>query len=358
LSKKEKKALKAKKRDDARKLLESPDTDSSEERSGADASGTALALPTDSTTISVDLINSLANSVNELTRSMKDVTAGMQAMQKESKEQRGQISTILTELQGMRNCIDANNKQYKNDMETLNKEIEEKMAKLKVSSGLQSYAAAAAASSSSGGTPAASPASSTSGRRPSHRPCRLWLKGFSEVLTTKALNAFSAEAVARLPAEHRTNAKPGSPGFGAAAYVDFPSTAAIATIKQHLIDMKLQHTLENGEKKNIRITNDVPIPVRYTSKILGELWQKVKNHLATLDAGSRPDPIQLSNSNGKLYLIRGSRPVPLFETANDKNGNMHVSAKADNLAQFQITPVLSDAWIAAAVSAAAWLAPK
>jgi hypothetical protein len=142
------------------------------------------------------------------------------------------------------------------------------------------------------------------------------------------------------------------------AYVDFPVTASIATIKQHLTDLKLQHTLENGEKKNIRITNDVPIPVRYTSKILGELWQNVKNHIAKLEDDLRPDPLQLSNSNGKLYLIRGTRPLLLFETQTDKDGHMHVTAKTDNLAKYKITTVLTDAWIADATSAASRLAPK
>jgi hypothetical protein len=360
-SKKEKKQAREKKKQEALRVLQTPDTDSSEEVAAGESHGssTQLALPTDNQVLTAEFVNSLASSINELTRSVKDIHLGMQTMQKESKEQREQISAILGELKGMQASIATSNQQYKTDMDNLNKEIEEKMAELRANSGRPVSASAAAAASSSGGPSGAlPPAASPSGPRPSHRPCRLWFKGFGEVLTTKALNAFTADAVARLPAEHRSNAKPGSPGFGAVAYVDFPVTASIATIKQHLTDLKLQHTLENGEKKNIRITNDVPIPVRYTSKILGELWQNVKNHIATLEEGSRPDPLQLNNSNGKLYLIRGSRPLLLFETTIDKDGHMHVTAKTDNLAKYKITTVLSDAWIADATAAAARLAPK
>jgi hypothetical protein len=84
----------------------------------------------------------------------------------------------------------------------------------------------------------------------------------------------------------------------------------------------------------------------------------VKDHISKLDAAIRPEPIQLSNSNGKLYLVRGSRPLPLFETRSDPAGCMHVTAKHENLNGFKITTELSDAWIADAVAAASWLAPK
>jgi hypothetical protein len=142
------------------------------------------------------------------------------------------------------------------------------------------------------------------------------------------------------------------------AFVDFPANAAIATIKQHLMDMKLQHTTDEGDTKDIRITNDIPIPMRYKSKVLGELWQKVKAHLGTLPPDARPDPIQLSNSNGKLYLVLGSRPLELFETSIDIQGNMHVAAKAAHLNRYKITNELTEAWIADAVASAARFAPK
>jgi hypothetical protein len=139
--------------------------------------------------------------------------------------------------------------------------------------------------------------------------------------------------------------------------VDFPSSAAISTIRQLLKDMKLQHTIENGETKNIRITSDVPIPVRYKSQVLGELWQKVTSHPANLPQ-ARPVPIPLSDSNGKFYLVRRSRPIERFETSIGTNGNMHVTAKAAHLASYKITTELSDAWIADAVAAASRFAPK
>jgi hypothetical protein len=320
-----------------------------------------LAIPADDQVLTAGFVNSLATSINELIVSVKDIHLGMQSLQKESREQRGQISAILGELQTMRASIATSNTKYQDDMTNLNKDIEAKLASLRASSGKLVPPAAASASSASAGPSGPSSTSATTavaGPRPSHRPTRLWFKGFGEILTTKALNQFTSQAVDRLPKELRTDAKSGSPGFGQVAYVDFPSSAAIATIKQHLNDMKLQHTLENGEKQNIRIANDVPIPVRYTSKILGELWQKVKEHLSKLTDPALPEPIQLSNSNGKLYLIRGARPLMLFETRSDANNNMHVTAKTDNLIPYKITTELADAWIADAVKAAARLAPK
>jgi hypothetical protein len=327
----------------------------------AGAAGSSLAvLPTDNSVLTIDFVNSLASSVNGLVSGMKDLQVSMATLQQESREQRGHISAILGELQSMRNTITTNNDKYKKDMQNLNKDIEEKLAKLRATSGARPSTSAAASSSSAGPSGPAPPATPTptSTSRPSHRPTRLWFKGFGEVLTTKALNTFTTDAVARLPAEHRTNAKSGSPGFGAVAYVDFPTTAAIATIKQLLSEMALEHTTDNGNKKSIRITFDVPIPVRYTAKILGELWQRVKDHLTKLDVATRPEPIQLSNSNGKLYLVRGSRPLPLFETRSDPAGCLHVTAMHENLLGFNINNQLSDAWIADAVAAASRLAPK
>jgi hypothetical protein len=322
-----------------------------------------LAIPIGDQVVSADFVNSLASNINELMVSVKDLHLGMQAMQKESKEQRGQISAILGELQSMRSSIAANNNKYKDDMNNLNKDIEAKLASLRASSGnpLPSASASASASSTSAGPsrPPSSPSTAAAvGPRPSHRPTRIWFKGFGETLTTKALNQFTSEAVARLPQELGKDAKSGSPGFGQVAYVDFPPTAPITTIKQHLIDLKLQHTLENGDKQNIRIANDVPIPVRYTSKVLGGLWQQVKEHLSKLADPAVPDPIQLSTSNGKLYLIRGARPLLLFDTRPAANGSLQVTPKTDNLALFNITVELAEAWITDAVKAASRLAPQ
>jgi hypothetical protein len=347
----------------------SPDTASDEAPGGVAPAGsaaasasTAIALPTDNTVLSIDFINSLANSINGLTSAMKEVQVGMKVMQRESREQRAHIADIVTELQDMKNIVKTNNQKYESEMAALNTDIKAKLASLRASSGnpLPSASAAASASSSSAGPsrpPSSSATSTAVGPRPSHRPTRIWFKGFGETLTTKALNQFTSEAVARLPLDLGKDTKSGSPGFGQVAFVDFPPTAPITTIKQHLNDLKLQHTLENGEKKNIRIANDMPIPVRYSSKILGGLWQQVKEHLTKLADPSVPEPIQLSTSNGKLYLIRGARPLLLFDTHPDANGILQVTPKTDNLALFQITVELAEAWVKDAVKAASRLAP-
>jgi hypothetical protein len=322
-------------------------------------------LPTDNTVLSIEFVNSLASSINDLTSTMRDVQLGMQVLQRESREQRGQLAEFVTELQSMRTELQTNNKKYESEMANLNSDINAKLASLRASSGKPLPSAPASTSTSSASAAAGpagpSPSSATSpaaGPRPAHRPTRLWFKGFGETLTTKALNQFTAEAVARLPAEFSKDAKSGAPGFGQVAFVDFPSTAPITTIKKHLNDLKLQHTLENGVKKDIRIANDMPIPIRYSSKVLGGLWQNMKEHLTKLKDPSVPEPIQLSTSNGKLYLIRGDRPLLLFETQPDNHGILQVTPKADNLALFAITVELTDAWVKDAVKAASRLAPQ
>jgi hypothetical protein len=246
-------------------------------------------------------------------------------------------------------------------MADLNKDIKDKLKQMKASSAPR-YASVSPPSASSTGSAAAQAAPSTRGgplaARPDHRPSRLWLKGFAETLTTKALCHYADAAVARLPVDLRSGAKAGAPGFGAVVYIDFPPTAAIATIKQHLNDFKLKHTQENGYIKDIRVTNDMPIPVRYKAKVLGELWQKVKAHLSTLSAEERPDPIQLSNNNGKLYLVIGTRPQELFASIVDPQGHMQVQAKNSTLMKYKVTNDMAEAWIADAIAAAARFAPK
>jgi hypothetical protein len=39
-----------------------------------------------------------------------------------------------------------------------------------------------------------------------------------------------------------------------------------------MTEMQLKHVDGDGNDKHIRITNDVPLPVRYKAKALGELW--------------------------------------------------------------------------------------
>jgi hypothetical protein len=364
MSKKEKKQARERRKAEGRRSRNSPDTDSSSEVAKADSSAPLqLAIPAGDQVVSVDFVNALASNINELMVSVKELHVGMKDMQKESREQRGQISAILGELQSMRSTITASNNKYKDDMNTLNKDIEAKLASLQANSAkpLPSASSSASASSSLVGPsrpPSLPSAAAAVGHRPLHRPSRLWFKGFGEILTTKALNQFTSEAVGRLPKELAKDAKSGAPGFGQVAYVDFPLTAPISTIKQHLTDLKLQHTLENGDTKNIRIANDVPIPVRYTSKILGGLWQQVKEHLSQLVDPAVPEPIQLSTSNGKLYLIRGARPLLLFDTRPDANGTLQVIPKTDHLALFKITVEVAEAWITDAVKAASRLAPQ
>jgi hypothetical protein len=345
----------------------SPDTASDEVAGGGAPAGAAaastpltVALPTDNSVLSIDFVNSLANSINGLTSAMKEVQLGMKAMQRESREQREHIADIVTELQSMKTMVQTNNQKYETAMAALNTDIKTKLEQMKAASAHRGPAVPSPSASSSGSA-AAQAAPPTGGGPPArlaHRPSRLWLKGFAETLTTKALCHFADAAVAQLPDDLQAGAKAGAPGFGAVVFIDFPPAAPIATIKQHLTDMKLKHKQENGDIKDIRVTNDMPIPVRYKAKVLGELWQKVRTHLDKLPAGERPDPIQLSNNNGKLYIVIGSRPQELFVTVIDPQGNMQVNAKNSNLMKYKITNEMADAWIVDAVASAARFAPK
>jgi hypothetical protein len=354
-SKKGKKGKKDKKSD--REKRKASDTDSSGEASHGTGSAAplAVALRTDNSVLTVDFVNSLAGSINALTRSVQDIHLGMQVMQKESKEQRGQISAILGELHGLNTKIEATNSKYQSDMDTLNKEIEQKLAMLKAGPGLPSRpasSAAAASSAASSGPPV--PVASLGGP-PSggHRPTRIWIKGFKETLTTKFLNDFARKAVDRLPPELRAGARTGAPGFGPAVYIDYPITTKVAPIKDALNSLKLTHTDEKGEMHTLRISSDLPLAVRHKGRVLGELWKLVEPYLDGLPAAVKPKDFKLGNSNGKLFLVLEHRPVELFATSVDDSGTLHITPNLANLNKYQINEGLAQSWASSASRSAA-----
>jgi hypothetical protein len=304
--------------------------------------------------LSIDFVNSLASSINSLTTTMKDVQLGMQALQRESREQRGQIATIVGELQGMRTLVQQNNAKYETDMANLNKDINEKLDKMKADSAKSgvalppppstSYAAAAAraASSSGGGPPGGS-----------HRPTRIWIKGFGETLTTRFLNDYAQSAVDQLPPDLRAGAKTGAPGFGPSVYVDFPPEARISVIKDALVKLSLKHTDEAGKVHSLRISSDLPLAVRHKARVLGELWKLVEAHLSSHPSCSSLSGYKLGNSNGKLFLILGPRPLELFNTSADDHGTLHINPNLDNLNKFEISEAMARSWATSAASSAA-----
>jgi hypothetical protein len=84
----------------------------------------------------------------------------------------------------------------------------------------------------------------------------------------------------------------------------------------------------------------------------------VKDHILALPKQEQPTPLQLSNSNGKLYLINGPRPIELFATKLDNDGCIQVMAIDTNLMQYNILPETYDAWIKDAVASAARFASR
>jgi hypothetical protein len=304
-----------------------------------------------------NFISSLATSINDLTRSVKDLHVGMTVLQKESKEQREQVSVILNELHVMNKKIETSNRDYKDDMDKLNKDIEEKIARLKAAHAPrppQPSAASASGAASSWG-PATTTATPSTGGPPGggHRPTRIWIKGFRETLTTRFLNDFARGAIDKLSPELRVGAKTGAPGFGPSVYIDFPLDARIAEIKDALNKLKLQHTDEDGKVHALRISSDLPLAVRHKARVLGELWKLVEAHLSALPVGTKPKDFKLGNSNGKLFLILGHRPLELFSTSIDDQGTLHLNPNLANLNKFQISDDMARSWASAAGRSAA-----
>jgi hypothetical protein len=351
-SKKEKKAEKEKQKAAARQLLETPDSEDSEDSQvdGSASAGTVALLPTDNTVLSLDFVNSLANSINDLTSAMKEVQVGMKAMQKDSQDQRSQIAVILGELQGMKATIAQNNAQHKDEMDKMNEDINTKIAQLRAAAPPIAVPVPGRASSSAGlAAPAASSGPLAPGTR---RPTRLWLKGFKEVLTSRFLVDFAIAAVARLAPDLRTGAKPGAPGFGAVCYIDYPANTHMKPIRDAMVDLQLTHSDMEGNSHKIRISLDQSLEVRHKGRTLGELWKLVEPHLTGLPAEVRPKEYKLGNSNGKLFLIIGSRPLELFATHLDEQGTLHTTPNDKNLATIQVKEELAQAWITAAARSA------
>jgi hypothetical protein len=313
-----------------------------------------LALPTDNSVLSIDFVNSLATSINALTTNMKEVQLGMVALQRESREQRGQIATIVGELQSMRTLVQKTNQKYEDDMNSLNKDINEKLAKLQADT--TKLGAAPPAPPSSSYAAAASRAASSSGGGPavgSHRPTRIWIKGFGEVLTTRFLNEFAQGAVDKLPPDLRAGAKTGAPGFGPSVYIDFPPDSRIAVVKDALAKLSLKHTDEGGKVHSLRISSDLPLAVRHKARVLGELWKLVEAHLSSHPSCSSLSGFKLGNSNGKLFLITGPRPLELFSTSADDHGTLHINPNLANLNKFEISEPMARSWATSAACSAA-----
>jgi hypothetical protein len=355
-AKKERQKERDRKKADGKRSTNSPDTDSLSEGAGGTDSSRQLAIPAGDQVLSVDFVSSLASNISELMVSVKDLHIGMKEMQKEAREQRGHISDILGELQSMRTSISTNNQQHKNDMENLNKEIEAKLASLRASSSRTMPTSSSASSASAGplGPPAAPPAAAAAGSAPGggHRPTRIWIKGFKEVLTTKFLNDYAMKAIAKLPADLQVGAKTGAPGFGSAVYIDYPASTRVAPIRSALQELKLKHTDEGGNEHLLRIHPDIPLAVRHKGRVLGELWKVVEPHIANLAPAIRPSNYKLGNSNGKLFLILDHRPLELFATHVDGQGTLHVTPHVTNLKKFNIDEAMAQAWVASSCRSA------
>jgi hypothetical protein len=350
--KKDRREERARKREAGERGNQSPDTESSDSQDPGTASARQLAIPAGEQVLTVDFVNSLASNISELMISVRDLHTGMKEVQKEQRDQRSHISGILTEMQAMRSNIAANNEQHKHEMEALSKEVETKLASLRANTAAMKPPSSTSASSAPSGPPGPPAASPPSAEVSGHRPTRIWIKGFKEVLTTKYLNDFAQKAVARLPPALQEGAKTGAPGFGSAVYVDYPTSTRVAPIRTALQELNLKHVDANGKEHMLRIHPDIPLAVRHKGRVLGELWKMVEPHLGNLGPANRPKNFKLGNSNGKLFLILDHRPLELFATQVDGQGTLHVTPHVEHLKKYEVDEAMAQAWIASACRSA------
>jgi hypothetical protein len=294
-----------------------------------------------------------------MTTTMVRVERGMDQMQAELRQQKAHIDTVISQVEHIASSTETRMKDFETEMKNKNDDIQARLTRLAASTGSPrptAWAGSAPTSAASSAGPAGSggraPASSGSASLGGHRPTRIWIKGFKETLTTKFLNEFAKQAIAKLPAEHQAGAVTGAPGFGSAVYVDYPTSTRVAPIRAALQDMHLTHVDEQGTEHQLRIHPDIPVAVRHKGRVLGELWKLLEPHLRDLAPPRRPDNIKLGNSNGKLFLINGNRPIELFATNVDEQGTLHVTPHAVNLKKYQVDEPLAQSWISTACRSA------
>jgi hypothetical protein len=286
---------------------------------------------------------------------MKELQVGMHEMQKESREQRGHIATIIGEMQSLRTTVETSNQNYRKDMDKLNDEINAKIAKLKEASACLPSTSAASSSHDAGPPVAVAPPAPAGPTLPggAHRPTRIWIKGFKETLTSKYLVNFGNDVIKKLPAALRADARAGAPGFGAVLHLTFPAGTNMAEVKKAIGDLKLVHEDEAKQKHPLRTAPDVPLSERHRGRVLGELWKFLQPHL---DARGECEGYRLGNSNGRLFYIMGERPLELFAaTTTDKDLNITPNEK--NLAKIGVTAAQAHEWVVASSKAAARAQP-
>jgi hypothetical protein len=104
---------------------------------------------------------------------------------------------------------------------------------------------------------------------------------------------------------------------------------------------------------SLRISSDLPLAVRRKARVLGELWKLVDAHLSSHPSCSSLSGYKLGNSNGKLFLILGPRPLELFNTSADDHGTLHINPNLANLTRFEISEAMARSWATSAASSAA-----
>jgi hypothetical protein len=277
------------------------------------------------------------------------MSTGMDKVQEELRSQKAQVQTVVSQLKQLH--LDTSKKMttFEEDMAKMNKDIDSKLSEMgrllaSPPSGIPAVASASSSAVAST-TPTSRPPASQGG---SHRPTRIWLKGFRETLTTKFLNNYANNVINKLPPHLRPDARSGAPGFGAVVYIDFPAGTNMGDVKNAIQDMNLTHTDADNEVHKLRTSPDIPLAVRHRGRVLGELWKLVQPHL---DTQSDITGYKLGNSSGRLFLIAGDRPTELFRSFADDSG-LRIVPNDRNLMTYNINSDLAASWITAASKAA------
>jgi hypothetical protein len=305
---------------------------------------TALALPEDNTTVDAALINSLCRSVNEMTQAVAKMSIGMDKVHAELTAQKIQVQAVVQQLEKLNHDTTEKMSKFEDEMNDLNKDIDKRLAEMskKQFAPAPTYSAAAASASSSGsGPPAVGPGGPAASKGGAFRPCRIWLKGFRETLTTKYLNNYANTVITNLPVALRPGARAGAPGFGAVVYIDFPAGTDMVQVKKAIQDQDLKHTDANNTVHKLRTAPDVPLAVRHRGRVLGELWKLVLPHL---EAQEDMTDVKLGNSNGRLFIVSGDRPTELFAAVADDSG-LAINPHEKNLEKLKIPLALAASWI-------------
>jgi hypothetical protein len=132
--KKDKKGKKEKKEEKRRRVAANHEPEEPTSSSGDEQGGLLqlACLPSSSTTISADLINSMLTTVNSLVTEVQSMHADMGSVREELHTQRKQMDHVLNTVQKFHAEAEHERQTFRTELAATNKQIEEKIAALDI----------------------------------------------------------------------------------------------------------------------------------------------------------------------------------------------------------------------------------